>query len=44
MTEPIDMQFGMLRWVGPGNMYHMRCRCPHGRGTSIGCLADWKAL
>jgi len=21
MAEQIEMQFGMLRWVGPGNMY-----------------------
>jgi len=22
-AEPTEMQFGMLCWVGPGNMYYM---------------------
>jgi len=43
-AEPIQMQFGMLNWVGPGNMHYMGCRCPHGKGHFLGCLADWKAL
>jgi len=31
MAEPIKMQFRMLSWVGPGNMYYMGCRRPHGK-------------
>jgi len=23
MAEPTEMQFGMLSWVGPGNMYYI---------------------
>jgi len=32
MAEPIKMHFGMLSWVGRGNMYYMACRCPHRKG------------
>jgi len=28
MAEPIEMQFGMLSWLGSGNMYYIGCRCP----------------
>jgi len=31
-AEPIKMQFGMLRRVGPGNLYYIGCRCCHGNG------------
>jgi len=31
MVELIEMQFGMLSWVGPGNTYCMGCRWPHGK-------------
>ena len=31
-AEPIKMQFGMLGRVGPGNVYYMECKCPHGNG------------
>jgi len=34
-TEPIEMQFGMLSWVGPGNLYYMGCGCPR-EGTLWG--------
>jgi len=26
MAEPIEIQFGTLSQVGPGNMYYIRCR------------------
>jgi len=43
-AEPIEMQFvGLLSQVGPGNMYYMRCRCPHKKGI-FGCPSSWKAF
>jgi len=31
-AELIEMQFGMLSQMGPGNMYYMGCRrCLHGK-------------
>ena len=36
MAEPIEMQFGMLNRVGPGNMYYMGCRCLHRKGHCWG--------
>jgi len=33
MAEPVEMQFGMLSWMGSGNMHYMGCRCPAGSGT-----------
>jgi len=44
MAELIEMQLGMLTWVGPGNIYYMVCRCLHRNGHLWGCLDDWKAL
>jgi len=37
MAEPIEMQFGMLRAMGPGNHAFHPCRCPHRKGV-WGCL------
>jgi len=31
-VEPIEMQFGMLRRVGSGNIYYMGMKMPHGNG------------
>jgi len=31
-AELIKMHFRMLSRVGPGKMYYIRCRCPHGKG------------
>ena len=31
-AEPIEMQFGMLSWVSPGNMHYMGMYIPHGNG------------
>jgi len=28
---PTETQFGLLSRVGPGNMYYIGCRCPHGQ-------------
>jgi len=30
MAEPINMQLGMLSWVGPGTCITWECRCPTG--------------
>jgi len=38
MAEPIEMQFGMLSRMGPGNMYYMGRRCAHGKGHFWRCL------
>jgi len=49
MAEPIEMQFGMLSQVCPGNVLREDI-CPHGKGHFWGCLhfwgcrADWQAL
>jgi len=36
MAEPIEMQFGILNWVGPVSRECItrRCRCPHAFGMS----------
>ena len=45
MAEPIEMQFGMLSWVGPGNIYCMGMYryIPTGRGT-FGVSAQLKNI
>jgi len=35
-VEPIEMQYGTLSWVGPGNMYYIGCRCSHLEGHFCG--------
>jgi len=42
MAELIELQFGMLSWVGPGNIYYMGFRCPTWRGTFFG--GDWPSI
>jgi len=32
MAERIQMQFGMLTWVGQGTCITWECRCHHGKG------------
>jgi len=47
MAEPIEMQFGMVSWVGPGNKYitwGVDAPSLHCKGHFWECLADWKAL
>jgi len=39
MAGLIQTQLGMLGRVGPGNMYYMGYRCPHGGGTLWGVWA-----
>jgi len=36
MVEPIEMQFGMLSEVGPGNMYYMTVSVPPREGALFG--------
>jgi len=43
-AEPIEMQFGMLSLVGPGNTCYLGCRYIQGKGHFLGCPADSKAL
>ena len=31
MAELLEIQFVMLTWVDPGNIYYMGSRCPHGK-------------
>jgi len=33
MAELIKMQFGMLSWVGPGNMYYIGVKMPPRKGA-----------
>jgi len=42
-AEWVEMQFGMLGQMDPGNMYYVGCRCCHGKGHFSGCLACGKA-
>jgi len=42
-AEPIEMQFGMLRLVGPGTCITWGIDAPR-QGALLGCLAHWKAL
>jgi len=46
MAEQVEMQSGMLSWVGPGNILHRDVDAPTGTGTfgMSGPLAGWKAL
>jgi len=43
-AEPIELQFGMLRWVGPQNVYYIGMYMPAQEGALLGCVANWKAL
>jgi len=43
-AEPIEMQAGMLSWVGPGNMFYTGMWLPPREGQFCGCVADCKAL
>jgi len=42
-AELIEMQFGMLSWMGPGNIYYMGMLMAPREGTLLGCLVGWKA-
>jgi len=37
MAELVEMQCGMLSWVGPGNMYYMGVDAAAGRDTFWAC-------
>jgi len=40
MTVLTEIQFGMLIWVGPGDMYYMGLKMPAPEGALLGSLAD----
>jgi len=39
-AEPIEVQFGMLSRVGPGNMHYIGCIELLREGAFLGCLID----